>query len=67
LIDRGQIELDPAKRKEIYDQLQVVLHDELPSLSIYSEKRLLAVSKNVLLGKPLRLGMWYNVHEWDLK
>ncbi|RUS48760.1 ABC transporter substrate-binding protein [Cohnella sp. AR92] len=66
LIAQGATEPDTAKRHEIYNQLQQILHDDLPTISIYSEKRLQAVSKNVLVGKPLNLGTFNNVNEWDL-
>jgi len=67
LIKQGAVEADPAKRRGIYNELQAILHDDLPTLSIYSEKRIQAVSKDVLVGKPLNIGMFNNVNEWDLK
>lgn len=67
LITKGSTEADPAKRHDIYNQLQQILHDDLPTLSIYSEKRLQAVSNLVVGGKPLNLGTFNNVNEWDLK
>ncbi|TYP79852.1 ABC transporter substrate-binding protein [Paenibacillus methanolicus] len=66
LIHQGATESDSAKRHVIYDELQQILHDELPTISVYSEKRLQAVAKNVLVGKPLNLGMFNRVNEWDL-
>ncbi|KQX48902.1 ABC transporter substrate-binding protein [Paenibacillus sp. Root444D2] len=67
LITKGETESDPAKRHEIYNKLQEILHQDVPSLAVYSEKRLLAVSKNVLVGKPLDIGMFNNINQWDLK
>lgn len=67
LIVQGAGEADSAKRHEIYNKLQQILHDDLPTISSYSEKRLQAVSKDVLVGKPLNLGTFNNVNEWDLK
>ncbi|WP_246021634.1 ABC transporter substrate-binding protein [Paenibacillus zeisoli] len=66
-ISQGATESDPAKRHDIYNKLQQILHDDLPTLSIYSEKRLQAVSNVVVGGKPLNLGAFNNVNEWDLK
>ncbi|MBW7475345.1 ABC transporter substrate-binding protein [Paenibacillus oenotherae] len=66
LIQRGEQEIDEAKRHEIYNQLQEVLHDEVPTLAVYSEKRLQVVANNVLVGKPLNLGTFNNVNQWDL-
>ncbi|MEC0228933.1 ABC transporter substrate-binding protein [Paenibacillus alba] len=67
LITKGETESDPAKRKDIYNKLQDTLHQDLPSIAVYSEKRLLAVTKNVIVGKPLDIGMFNNVNQWDLK
>ncbi|PWW04822.1 peptide/nickel transport system substrate-binding protein [Paenibacillus cellulosilyticus] len=66
LITQGSTESDPAKRHDIYNKLQQILHDDLPTLSVYSEKRLEAVSNVVVGGKPLNLGTFNNVNEWDL-
>ncbi|MNC61774.1 hypothetical protein D3C75_1117370 [compost metagenome] len=66
LIQQGEQEIDEAKRHEIYNKLQQILHDEVPTLAVYSEKRLQVVSKNVLSGKPLNLGTFNNVNQWDL-
>lgn len=66
LIQQGEKEINEAKRHDIYDQLQEILHDEVPTLAVYSEKRLQVVSKNVLVGKPLNLGTFNHVNQWDL-
>ncbi|EGL18053.1 MULTISPECIES: ABC transporter substrate-binding protein [unclassified Paenibacillus] len=67
LITKGETESDPAKRRQIYNELQAVIHEDVPTLAVYSEKRLLAVSKDVLVGKPRDIGMYNNTNEWDLK
>ncbi|KOP67311.1 ABC transporter substrate-binding protein [Bacillus sp. FJAT-18019] len=66
LIKQGELEIEEAKRHDIYNQLQEILHDEVPTLAVYSEKRLQVVSKNVLEGKPLNLGTFNHVNQWDL-
>ncbi|MFC4777980.1 ABC transporter substrate-binding protein [Paenibacillus sp. GCM10023252] len=66
LIKQGEQEIDEAKRHEIYNELQAILHEEVPTLAVYSEKRLQVVSKDVLVGKPLNLGTFNNVNQWDL-
>ncbi|USB31668.1 ABC transporter substrate-binding protein [Paenibacillus sp. YPG26] len=66
LIAQGEQEIDEAKRHEIYNRLQEVLHEDVPTLAVYSEKRLQVVSKDVLAGKPLNVGTFNNVNEWDL-
>lgn len=65
LILKGEQEIDEVKRHEIYNQLQEVLHEDVPTLAVYSEKRLQVVSKGVLIGKPLNLGTFNNVNQWD--
>ncbi|MCM3174971.1 ABC transporter substrate-binding protein [Paenibacillus sp. MER 99-2] len=67
LIKEGVAEADETKRHDIYKQLQQILHEELPTISVYSEKRLQAVAKNVLVGKPSNIGMFNNVNEWDIQ
>ncbi|MWC29625.1 ABC transporter substrate-binding protein [Paenibacillus sp. MMS18-CY102] len=66
LIAKGEQEIDEAKRHAIYNQLQEVLHEDVPTLAVYSEKRLQVVSKDVSVGKPLNLGTFNNVREWDI-
>ncbi|REK76965.1 ABC transporter substrate-binding protein [Paenibacillus paeoniae] len=66
LIQKGEQEIDEAKRHDIYNQLQEVLHEDVPTLAVYSEKRLQVVSKDVLVGKPLNLGTFNNVNQWDI-
>ncbi|RJE90364.1 ABC transporter substrate-binding protein [Paenibacillus sp. 1011MAR3C5] len=66
LIQKGEKEIDETKRHEIYHQLQEVLHEDVPTLAVYSEKRLQVVSKDVLVGKPLNLGTFNNVNQWDI-
>ncbi len=67
LIAQGETETDPAKRLVIYNQLQAILHEDLPALAIYSEKRLQAVSKDIIEGKPANVGQFNNINKWDIK
>ncbi|HEY2493233.1 MAG TPA: ABC transporter substrate-binding protein [Paenibacillus sp.] len=67
LITKGEIETNSTKRLEIYNQLQALLHEDLPSLAIYSEKRLQAVSKDIIEGRPANVGQFNNVNKWDIK
>ncbi len=39
LIVSGETEADPAKRHEIYNKLQETLHQDVPALAVYSEKK----------------------------
>lgn len=54
------------ERKEVYDRFQEILMDELPVFPLIYETRLRAVSTKVQVGEPRDLGMFANVHEWDI-
>jgi len=67
LLQQGKNEADPAKRKVIYDQIQQLIVKDLPQVTLYADSRLKAISKKVKVGEPRVLGMFINVHEWDLE
>ena len=67
LIEAGRYEPNPEKRKMIYDELQEVLHEDLPTITLYAEYQLGAVSNKIKVGEPKEMGMFYNVHEWDIE
>ncbi|MNC54321.1 Dipeptide-binding protein DppE precursor [compost metagenome] len=67
LVAEGAQELDPAKRFEIYKQLQQLLHDDVPVIALYADKQLYAAAKNLNLGKGLEtstVGLTNNVAKW---
>jgi peptide/nickel transport system substrate-binding protein len=67
LIGQGAMELDPAKRLEIYKQIQQILHDDVPVIALYADKQLYAASKDLNLGKGLEtsaVGLLNNVMQW---
>ena len=47
LFDEGAVEMDPAKRREIYDRLQAVIADAAIQYPLYSNLRLLVTSDRV--------------------
>ena len=47
LFNEGAVETDPAKRKEIYTELQQVIQDAAFFYPLYSNKRLLVTTQNV--------------------
>ncbi len=47
LFRRGAAELDDAKRKQIYDEIQKIVADELPSFYLYSATSFSPMSKQV--------------------
>ena len=47
LFEQGSVEQDEAKRKQIYNEIQKVVNDELPSLFLYSALTFTPMSKRV--------------------
>lgn len=67
LLQQGKEEPDAEKRKVIYDQVQEILHEDLPTITLYADNKLGAVSKKVKVGEPKEFGMFYNMHEWEVE
>lgn len=67
LLEQGKAEPDREKRETIFDQLQEVWQQDLPLISLYSDKQLSAVSKDVLYGGPKPFGTLYDLHQWEIK
>lgn len=68
LLEQGKAETDSAKRKEIYDQFQVVMQEQAPMLPLYSQSD--TVVKNDSLDGGIGeywAGSLYNVQEWTLR
>jgi peptide/nickel transport system substrate-binding protein len=55
LFTRGSVEQDDAARKEIYNELQRVIADELPSFYLYSLTSFSPMSKQIVGVKPNKL------------
>jgi peptide/nickel transport system substrate-binding protein len=55
LINQGKVELDDAKRKQIYNEMQKVVNDELPSMYLYSATSFSPMSKKVVGVQPNKL------------
>ena len=47
LFQQGAVEQDEAKRKQIYNEIQKVVNDELPSMFLYSALTFTPMSKRV--------------------
>lgn len=60
-------ELDDAKIKDLYGQLQAIVAQDVPMPSIYATKALGAVNNRVANAKPKDFGMFINVTDWDVK
>ena len=60
-------EVDEAKMKALYDELQEITQQDVPMPSIYATTALGAVNKRVQGATPSDFGMFINVHEWTVK
>ena len=60
-------EVDEAKIKALYGELQKITQQEVPMPSIYATTALGAVNKRVKGATPSDFGMFINVHEWKVK
>lgn len=61
---KGAQELDPAKRKELYDRFQVIVAEELPLIHTVVPERLSALRNRFGNVKPGSLGLAWNIEEW---
>lgn len=66
LLTDGMNEIDSAKKKEIYNQVQELFIKDLPCPSVYVQNQLKAVNKRVTCGKPKDYGMFIDVYKWDV-
>nr|WP_154893852.1 ABC transporter substrate-binding protein [Paenibacillus xylanexedens] len=67
LLAQGAEELEPSKRFEIYQQVQQMLHDDVPVIALYADKQMYAAAKNLDIGKGLdtsTVGLTNNVAKW---
>ncbi|MFD2329172.1 ABC transporter substrate-binding protein [Cohnella sp. GCM10020058] len=60
-------EVDETKIKALYDELQVILAEDVPMPALYAAKALGAVNGRVVGATPKDLGMFVNVQEWKLR
>ncbi|HET8631409.1 MAG TPA: ABC transporter substrate-binding protein, partial [Thermomicrobiales bacterium] len=64
LLDQGLSELDQAKRKQIYIQMENILWDDLPSLPIADTQALAGLNKRVHNFFPNATNIRWNAHTW---
>jgi peptide/nickel transport system substrate-binding protein len=64
LLAQGISELDQAKRKQIYVQMQNILLDELPNFILFFPQSLAAVNKRVHNLFPNAINIRWNAHTW---
>ena len=71
LLSAGRTELDQAKRKDIYFQFQVLIHNELPYYFLWADKAHTGISKKVTSqNEPFDLKSvginYYNIDAWTV-
>lgn len=67
LLAAGNAETDSAKRKEVYDQFQVMMQEKAPIVPLYSQHDIVIKHDNLTGGiKEYWGGSLYDVNEWTL-
>ncbi len=68
LLEAGQDEPDSTKRKEIYDEFQVVMQEQAPILPLYSQHDII-IKQDALNGGLTEFwsGSLYDVHKWSFR
>lgn len=67
LLDKAAIEVDVEKRKELYNEIQDLVMEELPYLYLYYEDNVGAVSKHIKNAVPNSLGIEWNIQDWEVE
>ncbi|MFL2106339.1 ABC transporter substrate-binding protein [Desemzia sp. FAM 23991] len=67
LLEQGNSETDSTKRKEIYNELQVVLQEQAPILPLYSQSDIVIQNESLTGGiKEYWGGSLYDIQDWTL-
>ncbi len=66
LIEEVNNYIDPVAAKPLFDQLQDLLHEELPMTFLYEQLRLSAAHKNLQGVEPNHVSPFYNLMNWRL-
>ncbi|MDQ1912745.1 ABC transporter substrate-binding protein [Paenibacillus sp. GD4] len=67
LFNMGMSETDKDKRFAVYSELQNLIQEEVPLITVYSEFNLIALNKNVSGKGGVTDGMHYDVNTWTRK
>lgn len=67
LIEEAGAERDPARRKILYDQLQVVLQEKAPAIFLYYPNMLAAVNERVVNADPDIFYFEARAYLWDIR
>jgi peptide/nickel transport system substrate-binding protein len=64
LLLKGKQEADVSVRKGIYSEIQKIIIDDVPVLTLYSDHDFAGVNKRVEFGKPKTFGTHHNLQKW---
>jgi len=67
LLAQGIAETDATKRKEIYTEVQNFIQEDVPLISLFSVKNLIAVHKDLDSKGGTIYGTHFDAHLWDFK
>jgi len=67
LIDESVNQIDQMAVKPLYDELQVMLHDEVPMTFIYESQRLSGANKRLRDVDPNALNSFFHLRRWRLE
>jgi len=61
--------VDRAERKQLLERAQAIIADAVPEIPLYTVTRLDAVPESLVhfKGNPTNTGIFWNVHEWEIK
>ena len=61
--------VDRAERKQLLHRAQAMVAEAVPEIPLYSVTRLDAVPASLqhFKGNPTNTGIFWNVHEWEIK
>jgi ABC-type transport system substrate-binding protein len=67
LMEQGRQELDQAKRKDIYSQFELLIHNEVPYYFLWADKRVAGMTKTVTGDIDLTSPLYYwNLSTWTI-
>lgn len=68
LLEQQVVELDPAKRQELLNQIQQKVYDDAPVVYVYDRLTIDAATANVkgIVSDPVA-GFWWNLEDWYLE
>ncbi|MEW6046759.1 MAG: ABC transporter substrate-binding protein [Bacillota bacterium] len=67
LIDQAAAERDPARRKVLYDELQVLFQEKVPVVFLYYPNMLAAVNRRLVNADPGIVPFEFRAAEWDIQ